>query len=215
MQATKEITEVDKAQELWLKARDEVVRIVEEMMKLGVHKQTINRMLEPWIVVPYILTSDNFDQMYFQRFHPDAQPEFVDLVTKMIQAQRECSFTILEKDQWHLPFVLSEERSSLSTETLLKISAARCARVSYFTHGTEKVDREADIRLFESLVSSDHWSPLEHQATPAPNGFGNRGNFANWIQHRKLYPGEKHAFDEDVYLARCKLLGIEPSKGQL
>lgn len=46
-----------------------------------------------------------------------------------------------------------------------KISIARCARLSYQTLGDNPViDYEADLKLYEVLSKSGHWSPFEHVA---------------------------------------------------
>jgi hypothetical protein len=83
---------------------------------------------------------------------------------------------------WHLPLVQDDERS-LSIEVLKKVSAARCARVSYLTHDGKR-DIEKDIELCERLWQDRHLSPFEHVATPS----GDRrfhANFRGWIQMRK------------------------------
>lgn len=69
-----------------------------------------------------------------------------------------------------------------------KISAGRCARVSYLTHDGKR-DPQADIDLCERLVRSGHMSPLEHVATPSRHSefFG---NLKGWWSLRKEVPGE-------------------------
>jgi hypothetical protein len=64
-----------------------------------------------------------------------------------------------------------------------KVSAARCARVSYLTHDGKR-DIEADLTLYDRLVEGGHWSPLEHVATPNRYGMGSLGNFHGWEQLR-------------------------------
>lgn len=92
------------------------------------------------------------------------------------------------------------------TETLKKISTARCARVSYLTHDGKR-DLMEDVGLFGRLVESGagHWSPLEHVATPVTNrllyeykGVDDRNvqvwdttsNFVGWKQFRKEFREE-------------------------
>jgi len=41
------------------------------------------------------------------------------------------------------------------------ISVARVARISYMTFG-KKIDHQADIKLYERLLTSGHFSPFEH-----------------------------------------------------
>ena len=132
----------------------------------------------------------------------------------------------LEPNQWHLPYITPEdwegvlglipvEPGARATTfqvypLLCKLSAARCARISYAPFdGNASYERE--LERYESLISSKriHASPLEHQATPdtlsytaiqeAPKEVGFKhdydsrrlhGNFRGWIQYRKTVPGE-------------------------
>jgi hypothetical protein len=71
-----------------------------------------------------------------------------------------------------------------------KISAARCARVSYLTHDGIR-DWSADLKLFSTLIERTdgviHASPLEHvnQATKYPELWS--GCMNGWKQFRKEY----------------------------
>ena len=101
---------------------------------------------------------------------------------------------IVNDGEWHLPLILPEEQD-LAIDTLKKVSVARCARVSYLTHdGTRDLNK--DIELYTKLVTSKHWSPLEHVATPAPSK-SRHGNFIGWLQHRKQFA--------DEHLIQCTL----------
>ena len=83
----------------------------------------------------------------------------------------------------------------------IKISVARCARLSYNTFDGE-INYEKDIKLHDQLLGSKHLSPFEHVCKmPTPkeiSGLGNgfthvdykgdmwSGNFKGWIQYRQL-----------------------------
>jgi hypothetical protein len=84
--------------------------------------------------------------------------------------------------EWHLPLVQDDERS-LDPETLKKISAARCARVSYLTHDGKR-EIEKDLDLCARLMDDRHLSPFEHVATPS-NDAEFHANFRGWQQMRK------------------------------
>ena len=97
---------------------------------------------------------------------------------------------------WHLPYVTQMERDIYRDDLLPKLSAARCARVSYLTHDGAVPNVEADLALFDRLVGSVplHASPIEHQATP--NVYGGcdslrSNNFVGWAQLREIYRVEK------------------------
>jgi len=83
---------------------------------------------------------------------------------------------------------------------LIKLSVARCARVSYLTHEGAKPSIESDLALYDRLIRSLplHASPAEHQATPdfmsdLEPGWCNEsqhGNLRGWRQYRKMLPNE-------------------------
>ena len=90
---------------------------------------------------------------------------------------------------WHLPLVpdYAELRADgFSVESIARISAGRCARVSYLTHHGQR-DPHADLTLCERLIASGHLSPLEHVATPRP---GRHGNLREWQALRCSIPCE-------------------------
>jgi len=86
----------------------------------------------------------------------------------------------LEGGEWHIPEFskLSEDYKWIDfyewlylkkglnpVETKLKVSTARCARLSYVTLGDNpKVSYEADIKLHDKLLADKHFSPFEHCA---------------------------------------------------
>lgn len=161
---------------------------------LNVHKQVANRLLEPFMWHTVIVTATEWDNFLNLRCHPDAQPEIRLIAAKMRTAIETSEPDRLDEGEWHLPLVRSEDREQVaSIEDLIKISAGRCARVSYLTHAGER-DLNADIELHDRLLESGHMSPLEHPARPLSteeleeNEWS--GNFRGWCSYRKLIPGE-------------------------
>lgn len=154
----------------------------------GLHKQWANRPLEWFGNITVVVTStdwDNWDQL---RNHEMAQPEIHHLAKLRLDCVTESKPTELFFDDWHLPYVTHLEKCEYDTNTLLKVSTARCARVSYLTQEGETPSIEKDLSLYDRLVGSVplHASPCEHQATPNIldcNEYS--GNFRGWIQHRK------------------------------
>jgi thymidylate synthase ThyX len=161
---------------------------------LNVHKQVANRLLEPFMWHTVIVTATEWDNFWNLRCHPDAQPE-IRLIAERMRAAIEASEpSALEGDEWHLPLVRPEDRGEeLSSEELLKVSAGRCARVSYLTHAGKR-DPRADIELHDRLLESGHMSPLEHPARPLEAAELEQGewcgNFRGWCSYRKLIDGE-------------------------
>lgn len=151
------------------------------------HKQTFNRLLEPWQYISVIVTATDWDNFFELRNHPDAQPEIRELAIAMLAAMENSTPVYREL---HLPYVTDEEEKAyvdgkLDLETLFKISTARCARVSYLTHDGVKPSIDKDIRLHNQLVESVpiHASPTEHQAIAAEHDAYYK-NFRGWRQYR-------------------------------
>lgn len=161
------------------------------LMKLGVHKQVANRVLEPFQYISVMLTGTEFQNFFHLRAHKDAMPEFRDLAMCMRARMEASTPRELAEGDWHLPLVREGERVRYPIETLLKISTARNARVSFEKHdgGTATVEEECD--LYDKLVAGDpiHASPTEHQFTfnkKAGYGLGGNLNCYGIVQHRKL-----------------------------
>lgn len=183
---------------LWLKAAENAADTAECMSRLGLHKQVANRILEPFQWMRTIVTATEWDNFFALRAHPDAQPEFQELARKMGLSMWESVPVVRDwsdphNTAWHLPYVSQQERDTLTKDTLLKISAARCARVSYLTHDGLTPDIDKDCALFERLVGSVplHASPIEHQAKAHKDGRFKSNNFWGWLQHRGIYEASK------------------------
>lgn len=169
---------------------------------LNVHKQVANRLLEPFMWHTVIVTATEWDNFWNLRCHPDAQPE-IRLIAETMRSAAEASDPVgLDPGEWHLPLIRPEDREQMtSIEDLIKVSAGRCARVSYLTHAGKR-DLDADIELHDRLLESGHMSPLEHPARPltAPELADNEwsGNFHGWHSYRKGISGESNPLGPTV-----------------
>ena len=159
--------------------------------KIGLHKQVANRLLEPWQYINVIVTATEWDNFFALRNHEDAQPEFQDLARCILAAQneyrREGKIRVATaQDAWHLPYVTDDERWSFGIKDLLKMSAARRARVSYLTHDGKVPDPAKDFELHDKLVESkpEHASPTEHQAWYVPHSDAFFYNLQGWKSYR-------------------------------
>lgn len=222
-------------EEAWLRQRDHAADTAEAYMDAGYHKQIPNRLLEPFSYIDTLITSTQWANFLHLRDHEDAEPHFMDLAGLVRQAINwiwsQDAFQKLDRGQWHMPYIVDDDWEiarqrvrkdhggfaphGFVTDLLVRVSAARCARISYAPFdGDASYDRE--LERFNLLVSSDrvHASPLEHQAMPDtqshyerlliegddeellesgldwdhPELAGNRG--PGWIQFRKTLPGE-------------------------
>lgn len=154
------------------------------LMWLDVHKQHANRMLEWFGWIDVVLSSTEWENFFELRDHPDAQPEFQELAHKIRVELEGSKPRLLQRGQWHLPYILDEERTELPVSTLIKLSVARCARVSYKPFdGDPSIARES--QRYDKLVGARpiHASPSEHQATP---DITDTRNFRGWRQHRSF-----------------------------
>ena len=141
------------------------------------HKSLINRLLEPFMWHTVVVSSTEWDNFFAQRCSTLAQPEIRAVAKCMEEALSASKPQKLMEGGWHYPYINQEELYYWDWQTLVKLSVARCARVSYLTHDGKR-DPQADLDLYEKLVSADpgHWSPCEHVARVNPNTFHN-GNF--------------------------------------
>lgn len=186
------------AEVLWREAAQKAASVAERMMELGLHKQVTNRILEPFQHISVVLTATDFDNWFELRAHPDAQPEIQYLAKEMQLRLAYSTPKILNVGEWHLPYVISDERQDAffknNPELLRQVSAARCCRVSYLKHDGSVASVSDALALCEKLIGAKplHASPFEHQATPDEfdevHGYHYpelHGNFTGWIQYRK------------------------------
>jgi thymidylate synthase ThyX len=207
MQAGEEIDldSIELAKRIWQDAFHSARKHATSLYDLGVHKQIVNRLLEPFYNINTLVTATEWDNFFELRDHPDAQPEIRALAIAMKKAIAESKPIELYKYEWHLPYVQRMDMALYSTdiETLIKISVARCARVSYLTHEQKEPKVEDDLKLYDRLVGGTplHASPAEHQATPdwiTYFGAGGEqwqkpklwGNLRGWIQYRQMLEKE-------------------------
>ncbi len=136
---------------------------------LNVHKQIVNRLLEPFSWITVCVTGDwgGWSNYFALRCHPDAQPEIQE---QAYMSQRDYYQSVpktLSKGQWHTPYIRHNEFSeiitwlankadgwapslSLLNDTLTQVSTGRCARTSYLTQEGLR-DFSEDIKLHDRL----------------------------------------------------------------
>lgn len=235
MQAFEELSEDQRSDAIfiWNQAASSAATYAEMLRRGQVHKQIVNRILEPFTHIRVVVTSTSWANFYGLRDHEDAQPEIRELAQAMRKAHNESVPSKLMQGHWHMPYITDNDlyvaydfckhqritRDEPSDAEvyglLLKVSAARCARASYNNFEGRPSTIEEDLGLFAKLVENQpiHASPTEHQATPMLFGdkFINNqnpltweqgvtsmdregklysGNLLDFIQFRKLIPGE-------------------------
>jgi hypothetical protein len=212
-------------EQAWEKAKHSAIRFSKAFFDAGYHKQCLNRLTEPFQMMKTVISGTEWANFFWLRNHEAADPTLQELACCMQEAHEKSAPYALYPGEWHLPYVTFEagvysiEGQVLTPEEAKKVSAARCAAVSF--RNTDYT-LEKSLQVFERLVGDErkHASAFEHQATPmnevgyyshpsaaanlpfAPstwqdgishmdkNGQLWSGNFCGFIQHRKLIDGE-------------------------
>lgn len=172
---------------------------------LNVHKQIVNRIIEPWSWITVCCTGDAgaWSNYFALRCHPDAQPDIQKQAYMAQKAYYESKPGVLEPGQWHTPYI-GEERGDIGKWALayylapqgeaigpsVKISTGRCARTSYLTQeGTR--DFSEDIKLHDRLRFHTplHASPFEH-VCKAMGDDQRYAKYTGWLSYRHMLPKE-------------------------
>lgn len=208
MQAIQRLREMEMqhCESEWHDAAENSIKSAKYLASQGLHKQIVNRLLEPFQWVKVIVTATEWDNFFKLRLHPDAQPEIQELAKCMKMAMDNSNPKELKHGEWHLPYLADGDFLKTTKDNLVKLSVARCARVSYLNHDNENPDIDKDIALADKLLEAGHMSPFEHQATPMKythyreceqkweKGVTHTdrisrqwsANFRGWIQYRQL-----------------------------
>lgn len=221
------------AEEGWEEAREAAVLWSTRFAEAGYHKQVFNRLTEPFQMMKVICTATEFNNFFWLRNDSAADPSIEELAKCMLAAREMHIPQELKAGEWHLPYVETYRVSGemhygiehenggmleLTLEQAIKVSAARCAAVSFrnVDYGLEKSE-QVHARLIGD--GRKHASALEHQATPMKkakvfdipepvnlpqfshtwekgithmdkNGVLWSAKFRGFIQYRKLIDGE-------------------------
>lgn len=191
--------EYERAKELWLEARNRALGYATVLADhLNVHKETVNRLLEPWgwITVCVTGTWDAWSNYFSLRCHPMAAEAIRDQAYMAQKAYFTSTPKELSSGDWHLPYLTREDIFKLARERVdwtirqVHISSGRCARTSYLTQEGVR-DFDEDVKLHDRLAGSRpiHASPFEHVCRAM--GDKNRYNkYIGWKSYRHTLPGE-------------------------
>ena len=193
----------------WIAGMYQAVETAESLHSLGLHKQIVNRIIEPYTHIKVLVSATEWSNFLALRDHPDAEPH-IQLLAQEIRKEldREDNIQTLEPGQWHLPFVgpvheIMTQR--LTVSDFIKKSVACCASTSYKTVDGFDMTFERAIALHDKLVGSTplHASPAEHVAYADEYDSAKllfdqnpwkepkiHGNFEGFVQYRKTLPGE-------------------------
>ena len=176
------------AEEWWKLAGLSAAQFAAEFADAGYHKQIANRLLEPFQRMKTVVTSTEWNNFFWLRVDPDADPTIYEVARLMKQAVDANIPEILQPGEWHTPYVdhvygfgdgeddeyifegycvldENDKPVMLSVEEAKAISASCCAQVSYRVLNNSK---EKALDIYSKLLSGNkvHASPFEHVATP-------------------------------------------------
>lgn len=126
----------------------------------------------------------NDDRFWLSINKGQSEIHIMALAEAMYNAINESTPKLLKAGEYHIPYSDNIDDEDLSnflignngnvdkggfdlniSEAKIRISVARCARLSYQTLGDNPViDYKKDIQLYNTLTESGHFSPLEHVA---------------------------------------------------
>jgi hypothetical protein len=203
---------VEAAQRIMAMAAQAAVNFAKQLDCMGLHKQHVNRLTEPFQYIKVVVTSSQWKNFFGLRDHEAADPTIQKLARLMHEAYDASTPTLLSDTENHLPYITEEDfdraelfRSQSGSQLTLidilrRMSAARCARVSYNNFKGEVPKITSDLSLYDKLVVSQpvHASPTEHQASPdiflgVNSGWRypeKHGNLVGWQQFRKFISNE-------------------------
>jgi hypothetical protein len=167
--------ELQIATEDYLDGRDQMLAIAKRMLDRQVHKQDVNRLLEPWMLVSGLVTTTDLGNFLALRDHPDAAPVMQDLAIKIREADESREAIKIQPGKWHMPW------PELSREA----NVAKAMAVSYANHAKDRTEEDYQ-RMYKdaAAASPKHLSPFEHCALPLPSGIPSGGNFQGFRQLR-------------------------------
>lgn len=174
----------------WAAAVEVASKFSEAFYKAGYHKQVYNRLTEAAQMMKTVMTATEWNNFFWLRDDGSADPTIAELARVMREAKDASTPMLLQPGEWHLPYVITirseangglyyyddipkwddainpyDFYNGLTLEQAKKVSAARCAAVSF-----RNIDYtlEKSEQVFARLVGDDrkHASAFEHQATP-------------------------------------------------
>lgn len=145
----------------WEDFVDESIKFTQFMLDNNVAKEIANRPLNMIMWNTILITATDWNNFVNLRCNPLAQREMRLTAEAMEEALNSSK---PEEAETHLPYISAEDRYDYTLPDLLKLSTARCARLSYLTHDGVR-DVSKDLELHDNnLLPNKHMSAFEHCA---------------------------------------------------
>lgn len=177
--------EISHIQAEWLVARDNAVTQAVYLKEMDVAKEIVNRLIEPWQIVPVIITGTTFDNFFNLRCAESAQADLRIIAEEMRKQYGESEPKRVEWGDYHIPFSEKDVEEIATSRELfdeLDVSVSKCAAISYSNH-TKDEPIEKHIQRTERLLKMRHLSPFEHQAC---SRLGEHANLKGWQSYRNF-----------------------------
>lgn len=188
MVAENEVVEIQTCINEWVRAAEAACVYASHLNTERVHKQVVNRLLEPFMKTKGVVTATRkaYEAFFKLRCHKDAQPEIKLLAERMKEALDKSTPTKLRYGEYHLPYVHMVQDSytpeytgyysdiehtvKYSVSDAVKVSCSCNAQVSY-----RRLDDSLDkaLKVYKMLnlpvngvypEDPPHYSPTEHIA---------------------------------------------------
>lgn len=181
----------------WDRSRESAIGYAQALRDTGLHKQIVNRILEPYSHITVLVSATEWGNFLELRDHADAEPHIAMLAREIRKClEREDDIQTLYPGDWHLPFATGPECSDMPLRDRVKLSTARSASTSYKTVEGFDMTLERAIKLHDKLVGARpiHASPAEHVARADGGDMWEQwhwhnpeqhGNFVGFRQYRK------------------------------
>jgi hypothetical protein len=181
------------ARSVWLHGASQAVLTARELAYIPVHKSIANRPLLPYQHSETLVSATEWPNLFAQRAHPDAQPEFAELAYQALDAYLASVPVLRQPSEWHIPFG-DQMYPEAGLKGQIAVATARAGRLSYATHDGD-FSIGADIGLHDRLTdpARGHWSPTEHPAE-AMDDDAWYGNYRGWRQYRKTFAHENRTW---------------------
>lgn len=157
--------------------------------KYNLHKQIINRVLEPYVRTSTVITATEWDNFLYTRATAKGVEPVMHLLAKCIGQAVEYANETAKSGVAHLPFITEEERNTESLKDCITHAVSRSARCTILSNVTKKLSTiEEDNKLYSWLANADpmHASPFEHIAF-ATNSYEPYYNLrGGWMSQRYI-----------------------------
>ena len=174
----------------WECAKQDALTWSKAFYEAGYHKQCYNRLTEPFSLMKTVISGTEWANFFWLRCDGAADPTIEELARCMQAAQEQSTPNLLQAGEWHLPYVEWKNLEGypfpvwrnefgsfdiIAWESLIKISAARSAAVSFRnvdfqSKGRNFVGRSLNLvaRLTEMPKNNDEIISKHQQNCNAP-----------------------------------------------